>query len=40
MINTLAASYVEFFTGDFLVFGLFCYIVWIFQKKRDEDFYE
>lgn len=40
MIETLAASYFEFFTGDFLVFGLVGYIAWHFRKKEDEDFYE
>ena len=40
MIQTLATSYVEFFTGDFLIFGFIAFVVWTFQKKKDEDFYE
>ena len=35
----LAASYFEFFTGDFFVFGLLGAIVWGIQKKKDEEFY-
>lgn len=40
MIETLATSYFEFFTGDFLVLGIFGYLVWRIKKKEDEDFYE
>lgn len=39
MIQVLAASYFEFFTGDFLFFGLLAAIVFAFQKKEDDDFY-
>jgi hypothetical protein len=39
MITVLASSYFEFFTGDFLAFGLLSAIVFAFQKKRDNDFY-
>jgi hypothetical protein len=39
MIEVLAASYFEFFTGDFLAFGLLAAIVFSFQKKKDQDFY-
>lgn len=35
----LAASYFEFFTGDFLVFGIIAAIVWGIQKNKDEEFY-
>ena len=35
----LASSYFEFFTGDFLVFGIIAAIVWGIQKNKDEDFY-
>jgi len=39
MIQVLAASYFQFFTGDFLFFGLLAAIVFAFQKKKDNDFY-
>ena len=39
MISVLASSYFEFFTGDFLVFGIITSIVWGIQKKKDDDFY-
>ena len=39
MISVLASSYFEFFTGDFLVFGIIAAIVWGIQKNKDEDFY-
>jgi hypothetical protein len=39
MITILAASYFEFFTGDFLFFGLLAAIVFSFQKKKENDFY-
>ena len=35
----LAASYFEFFTGDFLAFGIIAAIVWGIQKNKDEEFY-
>ena len=35
----LASSYFEFFTGDFLVFGIIAAIVWGIQKNKDEEFY-
>ena len=35
-----AASYFEFFTGDFLVFGIIAAIVWGIQKNKDEEFYK
>jgi len=38
-MQLLAASYFEFFTGDFLFFGLLAAIVFTFQKKKDDDFY-
>ena len=38
MISVLASSYFEFFTGDFLVFGIITSIVWGIQKKKDDDF--
>jgi hypothetical protein len=39
MIQVLAATYFEFFSGDFLAFGILAAIVWGFQKKKDEDFF-
>jgi len=39
MMQLLAASYFQFFTGDFLFFGLLAAIVFGFQKKKDDDFY-
>ena len=39
MITILAASYFEFFTGDFLFFGLLAAVVFPFQKKKENDFY-
>lgn len=39
MITVLAASYFDFFTGDFLFFGLLSAIVFVFQKKKDDEFY-
>lgn len=39
MIQILASSYFEFFTGDFLAFGLLGAIIFAFQKKKDNDFY-
>lgn len=39
MISVLASSYFEFFTGDFLFFGLLAAIVFSFQKKKDDEFY-
>jgi len=39
MITILASSYFEFFTGDFLFFGLLAAIVFSFQKKKDNEFY-
>jgi len=38
-MTILAASYFQFFTGDFLFFGLLSAILFIFQKKKDDDFY-
>jgi len=38
-MQLLAASYFQFFTGDFLFFGLLAAIVFGFQKKKDDDFY-
>ena len=38
-MQLLATSYFEFFTGDFLFFGLLAAIVFAFQKKKDDDFY-
>jgi len=38
-MQLLATSYFEFFTGDFLFFGLLAAIVFTFQKKKDDDFY-
>ena len=35
----LAASYFEFFTGDFLAFGIIAAIVWGIQKNKDEEFF-
>ena len=37
MIEVLATSF-EFFTGDFLVFGIIGALFWIKQQKEDEDF--
>jgi hypothetical protein len=39
MITILASSYFEFFTGDFLAFGLLSAIVFVFQKNKDDEFY-
>ena len=39
MIQILATSYFQFFTGDFLFFGLLAAIVFAFQKKKDDNFY-
>lgn len=39
MIQVLATSYFQFFTGDFLFFGLLAAIIFGFQKKKDDDFY-
>ena len=39
MIQVLAATYFEFFSGDFLAFGILAAIVWAFQKKKDEEFF-
>jgi hypothetical protein len=39
MIEVLAASYFEFFTGDFLAFGLLAAIVFYFQRKKDDEFF-
>ena len=38
-MEILASSYFEFFTGDFLVFGLIGAVVGCIMKKKDEDFY-
>lgn len=40
MTHLLATSYFEFFTGDFLVFGIIGGIIWIFNKKKEDDFYD
>lgn len=40
MISVLASSYFQFFTGDFLVFGIIAAIVWGVQKNKDEEFYK
>ena len=36
----LAASYFEFFTGDFLVFAIIAGIVWGIHKNKEEEFYK
>jgi hypothetical protein len=41
MTQTLAsASYFEFFTGDFIVFGFLGFVIWCFLKKKDDEFYD
>ena len=39
MTSIIAASYFEFFTGDFLVFGVIAAVVWGFQKNKEEEFF-
>jgi len=39
-MEILATSYFEFFTGDFLVFGIIAAIVWGVQKNKDEEFFK
>jgi|TARA_B100000035_G_scaffold55698_1_gene44026 hypothetical protein len=39
MIQTLAASYFEFFPGDWLFFGIIGTVIYYFKSKDDDDFY-
>tara|TARA_Y100000589_G_C26969439_1_gene553962 strand:+ start:12 stop:137 length:126 start_codon:yes stop_codon:yes gene_type:complete len=39
MIEIIASSYVEFFPGDFLVFGAIGVYFYIKKDKEEDDFY-
>jgi len=39
MIQVLASSYFEFFSGDFLVAAIIGSVFWLRKSKEDEDFY-
>ena len=38
-MEVLAASYIEFFTGDFLFFGLVGAIIFAIQRNKDDEFF-
>jgi hypothetical protein len=39
VLADLGRSYFEFFSGDFVVFGLIGSAVFIYKSKKEDDFY-